>query len=618
MGNNQSTNSPKKDESNIYNIVNHIASNYIFTSNFTDMQNLNDVNYCNNLVILTSRIIEENLNDLDIEYLAQHIKDGKIVDLMTKDKVIFLKKDNIPKLDVKNNTQKRRLCVGIAKFYVKVAHIFACIMKTINPTISYSDNAGETKEVDITEKHMLPNKDDLKQRSSMKMNMSSVSLCSKRLDALINNNKYETNNIDKDIVVNPNYCDFNSGNNDNLQTEPGMVELEQLYNDKYNYDTGGYNGMTDKMKKQYERDLKLFYEAFSDNIEPFDPKVIKKFSDIKLRDHNNKEGCSRSNNGEYLQKYKGTYKDDLFFKYAEHIKTMMENTKKNQDKLLSIIDKLFVFVNIEDESNKITKMIMINPELTEKSLQTVVEETRNIIINLYITCEKDFLKGLEIFEGIVEKQISNTTMERINNLPLHREVLRTQEKEREEENRLEEEKKRKEKEESEKKENRDEEEETDSDDKKSNNLMDMFGFNKDSSDEDIQKPSEDIQKPSEDIQKPSDDIQKPSDDIQKPSDDIQKPPDDKQRSSDDIQKLPDDIQKPPNDKQNPMDDKQNQPLEMQKPSDDDDVQKPSDNVREPFMNMNMFQNKPKREDESNDIKDTFIKQNPVVMKDNER
>ena len=36
MGNTQSTN-PKKDESDIYNIVNHIASNYIFTSNFQDM-----------------------------------------------------------------------------------------------------------------------------------------------------------------------------------------------------------------------------------------------------------------------------------------------------------------------------------------------------------------------------------------------------------------------------------------------------------------------------------------------------------------------------------------------------------------------------------------------------
>ena len=73
-------------------------------------------------------------------------------------------------------------------------------------------------------------------------------------------------------------------------------------------------------------------------------------------------------------------------------------------------------------------------------------------------------------------------MERINNLP-HWRGLRTQEKERDEENRREEEKKRKEKEEREKEENRDEEEETDSDDKKSNNLMDMFGFNKDASEE---------------------------------------------------------------------------------------------------------------------------------------
>ena len=81
MGNNQSTNNPKKDESDIYNIVNHIASNYIFTSNFQDMQNLNDVNYCNNLVILTSRIIEENLNDKekmlsDIDKFSRDLKNG--------------------------------------------------------------------------------------------------------------------------------------------------------------------------------------------------------------------------------------------------------------------------------------------------------------------------------------------------------------------------------------------------------------------------------------------------------------------------------------------------------------------------------------------------------------
>lgn len=428
MGNNQSTNNKKKDKTDISSIVSHIATNYIFTSNFKDMQNLSDAEYCNNLVILTSRIIEQNLNDLDIQYLAQHIKDGKVVDLMNKDKVIYLKKSEIPKLDVKNSIQKRRLCIGIAKFYVKIAHIFACIIKTINPTITYTNSGGSSEETDITNKQNLP------ENTKMSMNMPSVSLCSKRLDALINNNKYDLDNLNNktDIYVGPDYCNFNSDeNSSNLLSEPGIVELEELYNDKYDYDTGKYSGMTSNMKQQYKSDLKLFYEAFSDNSEPFDSKKIKKFSDIKLRDNSKKEGCSKQQGkGEYLIKYKGTNKEQLFLKYARHIKKMMNNTSNNQNLLLSVIDKLFVNINIEDdkynrdESKNVIKMIIINPQLNERKLQEIVEETRRIVINLYITCESDFLQGLEIFEAIVEQRMKNTLEERLNNLPIHKNKLR--------------------------------------------------------------------------------------------------------------------------------------------------------------------------------------------------
>ena len=424
MGNNQSNNNKPEEKTDISSIVSHIATNYIFTSNFKDMQNLNDAEYCNNLVILTSRIIEQNLNDLDIQYLAQHIKDGKVVDLMNKDKVIYLKKSEFPKLDVKNSTQKRRLCVGIAKFYVKIAHIFACIIKTINPTITYTNSGGSPEVTDITNKQNLPD------NTKMSMNMPSVSLCSKRLDALINNNKYDLDNLNTatDIHVGPDYCNFNSGeSSSNLTSEPGMVELEELYNDKYDYDTGKYSGMTSNMKQQYKSDLKLFYEAFSDNKEPFDSNKIKKFSDIKLRDNNKKEGCSKEQGkGEYLIKYKGTNKEKLFINYARHIKKMMNNTSSNQNLLLSVIDKLFVNINIEDdnynrdETKKVIKMIIINPKLNERMLQEIVEETRRIVINLYITCESDFLQGLEIFEAIVEERMKNTVEERLNNLPIHK------------------------------------------------------------------------------------------------------------------------------------------------------------------------------------------------------
>ena len=123
------------------------------------------------------------MNDLDVEYLAQHIRDGNVVDEMSKDKVIYLKKNKIPKLDVKNETQKRRMCVGIARFYVKIAHIFASILKTINPTISYVDNKGNAGETSLVDKHTLPEDADMK--------MNTISLCSKRLDTLVNNNNYD-------------------------------------------------------------------------------------------------------------------------------------------------------------------------------------------------------------------------------------------------------------------------------------------------------------------------------------------------------------------------------------------------------------------------------------------
>ena len=41
--------------------------------------------------------------------------------------------------------------------------------------------------------------------------------------------------------------------------------------------------------------------------------------------------------------------------------------------------------------------------MNDKLLQ-VSTKTRNNIVELYATCEDDFVKGLELFEAIVEKQ----------------------------------------------------------------------------------------------------------------------------------------------------------------------------------------------------------------------
>ena len=59
MGNTQTSNSSNKS---LKQIVDFVATNYILTQNFQDMKKLSDMKYCNNLVILTSKVIDNKLN----------------------------------------------------------------------------------------------------------------------------------------------------------------------------------------------------------------------------------------------------------------------------------------------------------------------------------------------------------------------------------------------------------------------------------------------------------------------------------------------------------------------------------------------------------------------------
>jgi hypothetical protein len=92
---------------------------------------------------------------------------------------------------------------------------------------------------------------------------------------------------------------------------------------------------------------------------------------------------------------------------------MLSKTENTHAELLKIIDKLFIFVN---NSQTEKKEIVISPSLNEKKLQEIVEDARKIIVNLYLTCEEDFVKGLDIFEAIVETQIKETSLSQISQL----------------------------------------------------------------------------------------------------------------------------------------------------------------------------------------------------------
>ena len=176
-------------------IMDYIATYYILTMDFKSLRKLYDKEYCDKLVILTSDIIERYFTDLEITYLAQRIKGrsknksksknkgksknininneagvgegeegvgegeeggeeegvGEEANKLETDKIIFFEKEDLNRFDIQNSIKKKRICLEIAKFYVKIAHIFASIVTTINPIYVYKDTEGKTVRASLYE-----------------------------------------------------------------------------------------------------------------------------------------------------------------------------------------------------------------------------------------------------------------------------------------------------------------------------------------------------------------------------------------------------------------------------------------------------------------------------------
>ena len=402
-----------------------IATYYILTMNFQSLRQLNDKKYCTDLVVLTSDIINRYFSDLEVKELAQRVESGK-------QKLVFFKKSDIDKLNIPDSEVKREYCNDIAKFYIKIAHVFAAIVTTINPEYTYKDAFGNVVKKSLMQKDAIPRNADV--------SVSKINLCSERVDALKgkglenedevkekidDEDEYKVEEIEEQkggqekITIHPEICSVNldkNGESNYLNEEPGINELIDLYFDgDYDYKSGKFLGMTTETEKKFQEDLKRFYLAFTDSEDM--PSDIKKFSDIKLRDYSQKKYCETPQKA-----FTGTYMDKLFNDYANNLKMMIQSVNKKQDDLLAIINKIFVYV-----LDPVTKkdVIRVNPDLTEDGVQEIIGETRNLIVELYLKCEEDFVEGVKIYEAIVESKIFETTQKHIDQLETEHEKLIT-------------------------------------------------------------------------------------------------------------------------------------------------------------------------------------------------
>jgi hypothetical protein len=415
MGNTPSTakKSAETEFKNFYDVIDYVATYYVLTMDFKSLSKLSEKEYCDKLIILTADIIEKHFNEREITYLEQRIKDGLEVNSLNTEKFVFIDRDKLDSLDISNETKKslqknikkNRVCIGIAKFYVKIAHIFAAIVMTINPVYTYTDpESGVTMSSSLLEKDKIPKKAD---RKLFKFN-----ICDNRIRALKRDELIDEET--KSVYLEPEICGINadeSGMPKTLGDEPGINELMQLYYDEYDSKTGSFSKMTTATKALFDRDLKSFYTAFTG--EETMPPEITRFSDIRLKDYSRTQPNCQGPDAKFQARVKIGDSDDLFVAYADNLRRMIHTAADNQQKLLEVINQIFTYT-IDTKTGK--RVIRVNPALTEKSLQEAVEKTRRYIMDLYIKCEDDYTQGVKLYSAIVESKNAEIVPRQIESL----------------------------------------------------------------------------------------------------------------------------------------------------------------------------------------------------------
>lgn len=494
MGNNSSTvknkNKNKEQKLNFKDLnynntefiskLNEIATDYILGQNFQDMIRLTNSKYCDDLVIITSKILKKSFFSNQIEVMYSKISETDVENHAYLSKNIHTTKEK---------TQK--MCIEIAKYYVKIAHLFAAIITTLNPVFSWRSSASssravltphvpnsnskkdiantvgvtdavdvvdvvEMKESGIKDGDVISNierttLEDKHYISGMAkdVKVENLNFCNSRIADLIDMDEFadlineegilDTKQPASEIKIKTKLCSTNLNNLVNpvniehdededaddvtsrsktVYDLPGFAELSRLYNDKYNTGKGRFDRMSAKSREEKKRNVDLLYTLFTGNPNP--PKDIKSFRDIPIHSFSDTADCSTADS--MLNKtYIGTTKDKLFVDYVEQIKIMIYDSNMVRNSLLEIIDKIFISNDTEKgedatDVEDVKIKYIIDPNLTYEDLNNLIDETRKIILKLYVNCEKNFIHALKILQAIIEAQIFETGHRQIKEL----------------------------------------------------------------------------------------------------------------------------------------------------------------------------------------------------------
>ena len=95
----------------------------------------------------------------------------------------------------------------------------------------------------------------------------------------------------------------------------------------------------------------------------------------------------------------------LFKAYSDNIKIMITYIYIQEKELVKLMNQLF---------KKVNRNYMIN-DINMNDLDKLISETQSIIMKMNSKCDDFYVKGIQIYDAIVQSQIKYTTIKQIEN-----------------------------------------------------------------------------------------------------------------------------------------------------------------------------------------------------------
>ena len=222
--------------------------------------------------------------------------------------------------------------------------------------------------------------------------------------------------LDKRTLIQKEGCE-----NPQILNDTDFKKLDELYYDDYDLEKGEFNKMTEKTKKQYDKDVKNMLNGFSKNLNigNEEKEKIKSFNDIaKLL--NTKTFDFKHCNEQYSEKDRELLKKNPFKsnnsavkKFTDKYSKMYEKELKINNELMDILNKQ-IFIIVEKEKSK--NLLSLQPGLTKKKVLSIIEDLKKKLNNYYIECNNDFNETINAYNDLILKIFQRASEEKEKSL----------------------------------------------------------------------------------------------------------------------------------------------------------------------------------------------------------